>query len=326
MKKILLKTLPWIITIIALYLAFKGVHITEVTETILAGNPLWLALAVVFTIFSYVLRAYRWQFLFPSKVISFSNAYKVLILGFFMNNILPARAGEIVRAHLGAKFTNTKRTLVLATVASERLTDGLMLSIMFVIYVLLTPKEAISNGMLLVAGMFFIATFMVLLLLLLRKRIFGYAENLANRFNNKAILYAVDRFQVFINGLAPMFNRRRLPITAALTIIIWTIELLAYYFIVRAFSAELSLFSCILFLAAVNFSSLIPAAPAGIGVIEAVASGVLVAHGLDKGLALSMVISQHLIQILVIAIPGTYFAITLKKHLNSISTETNDES
>ncbi len=325
MKKLLLKILPWIITVVALYLAFKGVHILEVTETILAGNPIWLGITITLTIFSYVLRAYRWQFFFPEKVISFANAYKVLVLGFFMNNILPARAGEIVRAHLGAKFTNTKRTLVLATVASERLTDGLIISIMFVIYVILTPKEAISNGMLFVAGMFFSATLMVLLLLVLRTQIFNYAEKLANRFNNKAILYSVDRFQVFINGLAPMFNRRRLPITASLSLAIWLIELLAYYAIVRAFSADLTLFSCILFLVAVNFSSLIPAAPAGIGVIEAVASGVLVGHGLDKGLALSMVISQHLIQILVIAIPGIYFTVTLKKHLNAIKTEANDD-
>ena len=54
----------------------------------------------------------------------------------------------------------------------------------------------------------------------------------------------------------------------------------------------------VIFLVTVNFSSLIPAAPGGIGVIEAVTKAVLVSVGVDPELALALVITQHVMQYL----------------------------
>ena len=79
----------------------------------------------------------------------------------------------------------------------------------------------------------------------------------------------------------------------------------------NSFSADLSFLACVVFMVAVNFSSLIPAAPGGIGVIEAVATAVLVGIGIEKELALSMVITQHAIQFMMIAIPGLIIFLSL---------------
>ena len=52
-------------------------------------------------------------------------------MGFFVNNLIPARMGEFVRAHLGGRATDQSRSTVLATIAGERLADGLTISLIF---------------------------------------------------------------------------------------------------------------------------------------------------------------------------------------------------
>ena len=304
MRHFFLKVFPWIVTVLALFLAFRGIDWRDVFDHIRTGNKFYLFLATLFTITSYLIRSYRWIYFFPEKTLTFFKAAKVLFLGFFMNNVLPARAGEVVRAHMGAQLAKKTRTLVLATVASERLADGLVLSLFFILFSLTAASKEMSEGLLYVAILFIAATLGVLVTLLFRNKLFNYALKLGDKFNSKYANYAVNRLQIFINGLKPLFMPSRLPVLAFSSVLIWMVELFVYYLVSSAYGADLTFGQCVLFLVAVNFSSLIPAAPAGIGVIEAVATAILVTVGLNRELALSMVLSQHIIQFVVVGIPG----------------------
>jgi uncharacterized membrane protein YbhN (UPF0104 family) len=91
------------------------------------------------------------------------------------------------------------------------------------------------------------------------------------------------------------------------------VELAVYWQVSSAFHQPLELPKCVLFMVAVNFSSLIPAAPGGLGVIEAAATAVLVSVGLEHEKALTMVLTQHVLQYLVVGIPGIFFLSTWRK-------------
>lgn len=297
-----------------LYLAFQGIDLNSMIKNFASGNFFYLGLAFLATLLSYILRAFRWKYFFTESVISFKNSYPVLIMGFFMNNILPARAGEFIRAHLGSKFTGTKRTLVLATIANERLADGLCLSGFLLLLILINHNSQIK-GLDIVAIGFFSAAVCLFFVLYNRRKLFKLTEKVSQKFNFRFSHYINNRMQMFLNGLMPIFNLKLAPLIAIQSLIIWSVELLVFFLVSLAFDCEPTLVSSILFMVAVNFSSLIPAAPAGIGVIEAVATGFLVAYGLNRELALSMVISQHLIQFVAIAIPGSYFVLRYQKYL-----------
>jgi uncharacterized membrane protein YbhN (UPF0104 family) len=87
-----------------------------------------------------------------------------------------------------------------------------------------------------------------------------------------------------------------------------------------AFGGSITLSGTVLFLVAVNFSSLIPAAPGGFGVIELIAKSVLVSAGVaSPELALSMVLAQHVIQYAVIGIPGAFLLSNLRSQLADMS-------
>ncbi len=324
-QRAVMKVAPWAITVVALYIAFHDVDWEILANHLGEANPIVLLTAVLLTTLSYLMRSRRWQFLFPERVITFSSAARVLILGFFMNNILPARAGEFVRAHMGSKVTGGTRTLVLATIASERLADGLMLSLFFVSISFSSHSEYLSPNLFYVAGLFGGVAGGVLFTLVFRSRIFSVVESLTSKVNHKASDYAHDRIKVFINGLAPLCSRKTFPIITIWTFAIWLVELSVFFAVTRAFGADLPLPLCILFLVTVNFSSLIPSAPGGIGVIEAIASAVLISVGVPKEQALTMVIVQHVIQYLVVGIPGAAIMFTWKRQLRALETEQDEQ-
>ncbi|MEZ4753601.1 MAG: lysylphosphatidylglycerol synthase transmembrane domain-containing protein [Bdellovibrionota bacterium] len=304
--KLIAKLLPWIITVLCIYLAFRDIDWSVFFANIGQTNKLFLLLAVILTIISYFVRAFRWKFLFPDQAISYKHSVKVLFLGFFMNNLLPARAGELVRAHFGAKVTKQKRTLVLGTIASERLADGLTISFLFTLFGWQLSGSGKLNAMFYVSGFFALVILGVFAVLTFKDSLFKIIDKITEKFDHKASDYTNDRIQTFINSLSPVCSLKTAPRIALWSLIIWLIELFVYWAVINAFGATLSVSLCVLFLAAVNFSSLIPAAPGGIGVIEALASAVLVSAGIDKELALAMVMVQHIIQILVVGIAGAW--------------------
>jgi hypothetical protein len=324
MSRIFLKIiLPWFITLGALYLAFRGVewhlliaHLKDMRIAPVIG-------AVALTALSYTLRSVRWPLLFPNPCMSFISSWRVLVLGFFMNNILPARAGELVRAHFGGKVTGESRMIVLATIASERLADGLTISLMFALIILLIGPgnldPAYAQNLLYVAYLFAAVACCVVAVIMLRRRLFSLADRVASRLNSRASTYTLSKAQLFIEGLSPLCKPKRAIAVAAWSGVIWSVELAVFYLVSLAFSTPLSLSGCVLFLVAVNFSSLVPAAPGGFGVIELVAKKVLLSVGVQSDeLALCMVLTQHIIQYAVIGLPGAFLLSNLRSQVKGV--------
>ncbi|MFN4894421.1 MAG: lysylphosphatidylglycerol synthase transmembrane domain-containing protein [Pseudomonadota bacterium] len=325
MKRVIVKNiLPWLITLAALYLAFRGVEWDILWGHVRNARVEYLLAAVLLTISSYWMRAARWPLLFPSTSLPLISSWKVLVLGFFMNNILPARAGELIRAHLGAKVLGSARTLVLATIASERLADGLTISLFFALIIGLLGRgnldPSIADNLMYVAYLFAAVAVGVIVILSFRDRLAGLLNRVSNRLDRKASTYALSRVQMFIDGLSPLTRPSRAWRIALWSGAIWGIELVAFAAVSMAFGGSITLSGTVLFLVAVNFSSLIPAAPGGFGVIELIAKSVLVSAGVaSPELALSMVLAQHVIQYAVIGIPGAFLLSNLRSQLADMS-------
>ena len=86
----------------------------------------FMAPAVAATMFSYFMRAYRWQLLLAvEKKTSLGTCFAVTIIGYMANNLLPARVGELVRVYLLGEREAIDKGTVLASLVLDRLFDGL---------------------------------------------------------------------------------------------------------------------------------------------------------------------------------------------------------
>jgi uncharacterized protein (TIRG00374 family) len=82
-----------------LWLALKGFEFEKVQKSLSKANYLWVAIAAVFGVLAYWLRAVRWNLLLEPMGyrISNSNAFWTISFGYLMNLTIP-RSGEVARA------------------------------------------------------------------------------------------------------------------------------------------------------------------------------------------------------------------------------------
>src|SRR5258708_21774040 len=88
------------------------------------------------------LRACRWRILLNAEgSIGVSTAFWATAAGFFGNNFLPARAGELVRTFMISSRSPLESAYVLATALSERVADAIVLVVISALVLLLVPAQ-----------------------------------------------------------------------------------------------------------------------------------------------------------------------------------------
>lgn len=136
-----------VITIALLAWVLRDVSAAEVWHELRDADPIWLLAAVVLATFSMVLRAIRWRILLEpvEPDTSFSSRFGAVCIGFAVNNLLPARLGEITRAFA---ISRTEPIPVSASVASlvvERILDGVVLAL-FLFATISAPGFPLGDG------------------------------------------------------------------------------------------------------------------------------------------------------------------------------------
>ena len=132
MKKLRQSIIGLFIALTALYYTLRNVSFEELVNSIKNAELVYVFPGLVIITLSYVTRAYRWQILLrPFKVIPVKEIYSPLMIG-FMGNVLPARAGEFLRAYLVGKKNGITFSGAFSTIIVERLFDLVCLMVLFV--------------------------------------------------------------------------------------------------------------------------------------------------------------------------------------------------
>ncbi|UCE71514.1 MAG: flippase-like domain-containing protein [Nitrospiraceae bacterium] len=134
-----------LIVIFSSYYAFKNVSIADLTEALRTVKYIYLIPAVLLVAITFLFRAMRWHYLVSSvKNVKTSRLFSPLMVG-FMGNILPARAGEFIRAYLLGKKENVTFSAAFATIFVERLFD-MLLFLMLLVGVIFFSADTFAQG------------------------------------------------------------------------------------------------------------------------------------------------------------------------------------
>ena len=119
------------IALAALGYTLWNVSLAELADSFKTARYVYVVPAVLLIVLSYLVRAWRWRLLLsPIKDIESRGLYAPLMVG-FMGNILPARAGEFLRAYLLGKKHQLTFSSAFASIVVERLFDIIMLFLLF---------------------------------------------------------------------------------------------------------------------------------------------------------------------------------------------------
>jgi uncharacterized protein (TIRG00374 family) len=136
-----------VITVGLLVWVLRDVSAAEVWHELRDADPMWLVAAVVLATFSMVLRAIRWRILLEpvEPNTSFDSRFGAVCIGFAVNNLLPARLGEITRAFAISKTEPIPLSASVASLVVERILDGVVLAI-FLFATISAPGFPLGEG------------------------------------------------------------------------------------------------------------------------------------------------------------------------------------
>ncbi len=124
------------ISVVFLWYSLRGLHLQQVWHYIQVANFWWILPAVAVYFAAVWARTWRWHYLLrPLKSVPLGGLFPVVCIGYFGNNVYPARAGEVIRAFVLRRNEGISVSASLATIIVERVFDGLVM----LLFVFLRP-------------------------------------------------------------------------------------------------------------------------------------------------------------------------------------------
>ncbi|HBY47154.1 MAG TPA: lysylphosphatidylglycerol synthase transmembrane domain-containing protein [Thermomicrobiales bacterium] len=286
----------FLISLFFIYVALRNQDFGHIWQALREADYRWLIPALAVYFLGVMVRSVRWHYLLRAvQDISPRQLFPIVVIGYMANDILPLRAGEVVRSYaLSARFGVSKSSS-LATIAIERIFDGLtMLG-----FIAIASLSIALTGDLRTVALIALILFPLLMIALtvfvrapgLRASIVGLG---ARVLPERAGAKVEELAHSFAEGLGILKRRQDLIGVGLTSILAWLLEASMYLLIAQSFGLDLSPAAVLLVTAVANLATLIPSSPGYVGPFE---TGVLLvlngALGIPRALALSYAIVVH---------------------------------
>lgn len=299
-----MKRIRWIVAIFVsgggIWFALHGVQWAEVGAALSRVRYPWLLFLVPLSAgLEYALRTERWRLLLADSRKYWFSLFPIVAGAFFMNIVLPFRAGEAARIFWTHRQRSRPLPGTVAALAVDRLMDSLALVVLFLTALAFRPGVPIPRGavhLLLAIGFFGVAFFVVLA---------RYSEQMGGKITALPLPGFFQRIlKSFIEGAAPLRSFETLGVTLLISGLLWSFIIGIFWGVGWLFGLPFTWAEAALLVAGIALGVALPSTPGFIGTYEAAGVGALSLLGYDKSVAFPFVVSIHLIQIVGTALWG----------------------
>jgi uncharacterized protein (TIRG00374 family) len=238
------------IAVFFMWLFLRKVDWDSLKAALASAHYVYLIPAVIFGLITYLFRAFRWYYLLHElKRIHIRRLLPPIMIGFMGNALLPARAGEFIRAYLLSQKEKVKLTASLGTLVVDRMFDTFVLLMLIGGVLMFYPfdEKAFSDatgyslsqvkfflGIGVTSGFFALVGFTILLY---------YNKGFAAGLLEKMLFFLPHRmregiislFMSFTDGLHIFKNGRHVLISVLITVVQWSFNALVFYPLYYAF-------------------------------------------------------------------------------------------
>jgi uncharacterized protein (TIRG00374 family) len=292
-----------------LVLALKDVEWHQLWQSLKLTRWRYLVPTILLTMLGHFFRAYRWRFmLIPVKPIGTMSLFSATSIGMAANNLLPARLGELVRAHVVGQTEGISRTASFATIVYERIVDVFSLLVLMWIMLLKISGPPWLRS----AGAWILAVNVLLLLLIIAlerypRPIMQLIATLARPLPVHAQA-VIDRWAAgFISGLTGVGRPSTFLPIAMTSALVWGCALMGIYYCLLALGIELPFLASVTLIVIVSLGSMIPSAPAYVGTMQYACIVALGLFNVSKSDALAFSLVYHATQFFPITALGLYY-------------------
>jgi len=286
------------------------------TELERSNRWLFLASTISATLI-FPLRAIRWRIILEpvAPMLPLGALWRSIAIGGMVNNLIPARAGEIARAYALTRETTVPFATSLASLAVDRLFDMVVLLGLGLAALLdpAFPSDARVAGqtlghlaqgsivlvVVLVAGLYMLAIF--------PSQLVRAFEIFARRVSPAVEERGKNALVRFSAGLSVLKSPKRFLAVLWWTIAHWLVNALAFWLGFRAVGIDLGFAAALFLQMLVAIGVALPSAPGFFGVFEKLATVGLAIYGIPATAATSWAIGFHILSFIPITVIGIYY-------------------
>jgi uncharacterized protein (TIRG00374 family) len=273
----------------------------------------WALASAFFAIAGIWTRARRWQYLFPPG----SNPpalFRATMIGYMANNVLPLRAGELVRVYVMARYWSHGFWMPLATLVVERVLDGLAVVLLLgglLFAVPVPPAFRWTAGVFLALDL--VAVAVLVAIALSPRACQGLIRRLAGRWPRlEGRLVRV--FEIFVRGLSGIQTPHHAGPIVVWSLLVWLTAALAAWTALFAARLDVPPIAAFVVLGFVALGVSLPSAPGYIGVFHTAAVIALAIFGVSQPVAFGYAIVFHACGFIPITLFG--WVLLLREHLS----------
>jgi uncharacterized protein (TIRG00374 family) len=273
------------IGIVFLWLAVRDADLQAVWDTLRDARPALVGLAVAAFGAVYVLQATRWRRIAATPEIGVPRFVEMTVSGVAVNNVLPGRIGDFLRARWLGLAARMPAGRAFGTVVLDRAFDLVTLVGLLVIGI---AAVASSEWLVELAAVGVVVVLGFGVVLLLSRTYIGRRER--DRRERGLVRKLV---RDTLERLAEPLGRRQVVVWLALSLAAWGAWAVAALLVARSLDIELSVTDALFVTAVLNLGSAVPSSPGYVGTYEWLGVASLGLMGIDNEPALAFTILLH---------------------------------
>ncbi len=298
-------TIPLLLAILLLYFAFRNVEFADFLSKSKETNYIWVLASIVLSIFSYILRAFRWNLLLKPlghRLSTFNTTLAVLI-GYLANLAFP-RLGEVTRCAILRRTDNVPLPVSLGSVITERLIDSLtLLSLIAVSFIV--EFDLITTFLSDTLSTYNVdMTKVIIIIVALIVAMVGIFVIFLRKGDRRTLRIRAILRQLYL-GISSIGKVENITAFLVSTVTLWLVYYLMAYIIVFSLdeTSFLSISAGLMLLVTGGIALALPV-QGGIGTYHAMVTALLMLYGINKTTGLFLATLLHTSQIVAIAVFG----------------------
>ena len=280
------------IGLLLLALVLLRVDLRQMMETLAAADYVYLLPALVAQMGFFVIKALRWTFLFPSdRRIPFHTLFSATLIGYFGNQIIGASSGELLRSIVLGQKEGWSKSATLGTIFVEKMWDILVLCLFLFAILWAIPLPPLVQTVGQASLLILVLGGLIVVLLLSRgdwaTKMLGV---IANKLSERLAQRLVGMLQRFTVGVRAMREWRRSLLALFLTVPMWLLLAVSFYFLGQAALISLGFSSYVFPVVVIALAASVPNPPWNVGMLELLSITTLGVLGVASSQALAFVV------------------------------------
>jgi len=284
------------VTVLCVVVIARKVNFSDVVNALEHFHWPYLLAGIAFLAFGYALRILRWSILLGTAngPVAFRNCVAPFLGSIALNNVLPLRLGDVVRAFVFPVAMGLSKTTATSSLVMERLIDlmtllcCLALGLFAIRSAALPPMIAQSALMLAIAGGVALTVCFLFS---------GAVAQLLARWSQRAggrAAAALNAASGLFQGFEAMSRPRVLLSTTLISMLVWVGESGLFFFVMLGFGLPATPTMALLVMAIATLSTLVPSSPGYVGPFHLAAFTAIALVGGSTAQAGSYAVLVHL--------------------------------